>query len=48
MLSSRSRRLKLTRSTAIATKTPMWKAIQNQMLVVTAGYRFTPDALPQS
>src|SRR5437867_192288 len=36
MLKARSRRLKLTRSTISAMKTPTWNAIQNQMLVDTA------------
>src|SRR4051794_5771039 len=36
MLNSRSRRLKVVRSTASAMKTPTWKAIQNQILVDTA------------
>jgi len=36
MLNSRSRRLKLIRSTASAMKTPTWKATQNQMFVGTA------------
>jgi hypothetical protein len=35
MLKARSRRLKLTRSTISATKTPALNAIQNQMLVDT-------------
>src|SRR6185436_7894445 len=48
MLSSRSRRLKVVKSTASATNTPRWKAIQNQMLVDTGADRSMGRSLSQS